>query len=204
MRYSFRMRRSTKNAPPPVVVKITKTCTREGCVKALTPSQKRYCSQQCRNIVLKGGNGGGGKTTYRSEYSGKKFEEYLTQIEEENRPSMIPTKGGYIVLQNARIPTLEDYAEWLGIKDATFEHWAGQFAPFAITLDRLKRIQKTYLLNNGLSGRYNPQLSKLALGTNHGMVERKEIDNRHKLLGVVKHVYDLADQMEREERDALP
>ena len=73
-----------------------------------------------------------------------------------------------------------------------------QHSDFARGLDLLKDVQQEYLINNGLSGKYNAQLAKLMLGTNHGIVERKEVDSTHKLLGIVKHVYQEADRMERE------
>lgn len=196
------MRRSivkTALATPITPPKPVRFCVREGCKNELAPSHRKYCSHVCRNLVLSGGNGGGERPEhpYKEEYAGKKMEEYLALCQEHNESSMVPTKTGYIIIHNARIPMLEDYAEWLGVKDNSFYTWEASHPEFAQALDRLIRLQKLYLVNNGLNGRYNPAIAKLSLNFNHGMVERSIIDNNHKLLGLVKHVYEEADKLEK-------
>ncbi|HEY4499083.1 MAG TPA: terminase small subunit [Candidatus Paceibacterota bacterium] len=176
----------------------TRVCTRPDCGKALTATQKKYCSHSCRNTVLSPGNSGGAPGKYLPEYATSKLEEYLAFCEKGNEPTLIPTESSYIVMQNARMPSLIGYARFLDFPRQTLEHWVAQHSDFARGLDLLKDVQQEYLINNGLSGKYNAQLAKLMLGTNHGIVERKEVDSTHKLLGIVKHVYQEADRMERE------
>jgi curved DNA-binding protein CbpA len=48
----------------------------------------------------------------------------------------------------------------------------------------LKKIldeQKQRLLNKGASGEYNSTIAKLILSANHGMAEKKETVNTHKI-----------------------
>lgn len=175
-----------------------RVCTRLECGKALTATQKKFCSHSCRNIVLSPGNSGGAPEKYLPEYASSKMKEYLTFCEKGNEPTLIPTKSSYIVLPNAELPSLIGYAQYLKFSRQTLENWATRHSDFARALDMLKNIQRSFLINNGLSGRYNSGMARFLLGVNHGMIERKEVDNTHKLLGVVKYVYQRADELERE------
>ena len=194
-------RASLKSHPQPspqASTGLARVCTRPECGKALTATQKKYCSHSCRNMVLSPGNSGGAPERYLPEYAALKLEEYLTFCEKGNEPTLIPTESSYIVMQNARMPSLIGYARYLGFPRQTLEHWVTQHPDFARALDLLKDVQQEFLVNNGLSGRYNATLAKLMLGVNHGIFERKEVDSTHKLLGIVKHVYQEADRMELE------
>ena len=198
------MRRAIKkntdtNLATGVISGLVKMCAREGCGNTLTLSQKKFCSQSCRNEILSTGNGAGELLSkYKPEYATARFKEYITACEKKNEPNLVPTQSSFIVIQDARMPTFDDYAEYLGVTTPTLKNWALVYPEFAVALDRLKRFQKTFLINNGLSGRYNPTIAKLLLGINHGMVERKEVDNTHKMIGVVRQIYGEADRIERE------
>lgn len=189
-------------APLPTPEKPVRLCVREGCGKALKPNARKYCSHYCRNLMMGNKNGVPFTTKYKPEFAGAIFEEYLQECERGHEPTLIPTESSYIVIHNAKMPSNEDYAEWLErnkhvdrLKLDTLSDWAAANEDFAHALMRIQRIQKSFLLNNGLAGRYNPAISKLALGVNHGMVEKKEIDQTHKMIGVVKHVYGRADEL---------
>jgi len=151
-------------------------------------------------MVLSPGNAGGRPSDFKPEYATSKFEEYLALCTKGTEPVLIPTESSYIVRENANLPSVEGYAEFLGVSDDTVRSWTEQHQPFAYAMDRLRRVQRTYLINNGLSGRFNSTIAKLLLGVNHGMVERREIDRRntHQFIGVVRHLYDRADEIERE------
>ena len=191
-----------KKDPPrkSVATKVVRLCTREGCKNTITPGQKKYCSHVCRNIGINanGNPGGIAVDKYLPEYATSKFEEYLKHCEKGHEPTLIPTESSYIVIQNAKMPTIEDYAVYLGVHVSTLKNWADRIIEFGLALDKMKAIQRTFLINNGLSGRYNSTISKLLLGTNHGLIERREVDNTHKLIGVVKHLYERADEMEKQ------
>lgn len=185
----------------------TKLCARQGCGKALTRTQRRFCSHICRNMVLSPGNQGGAPEKYRPEFTGKVFNEYLAWCEKGHEPTLIPTKSSYLMLQNARLPTLESFCEYLGanghldrVSPQTLYNWAQKHEEFARVMDRLKRIQKTYLINNGLSGRYNARLAQFQLNVNHGQIERKQMDANQKMLGIVRFIYAEADRLEAENR----
>ena len=177
-------------------------CERPGCGNVLSTTQKKYCSHTCRNLVLSPGNSGGAVSKYKHEYSTTTFEKYLSKCEEGHKPTLIPTKkGSYITLQNAKLPSIDGYSDFIGFSNETLRNWAAEHPEFAKTLDKLKSIQKTYLINMGLSGRYNSNIAKLLLGVNHGMVERKKGDSKYEMMGIVKLFYDEVDRKEKEMRE---
>lgn len=184
---------------PVVVYKEPRPCTREGCENKLNPGQKKFCSHTCRYLALNANGNPGGIATnlYRPEYATTTFKEYLEVCEHKHDPTLIPTESSYIVIHNAKMPTLEDYATYLGFHHSTLQAWAGREPEFAHALDIMKDIQRSFLINNGLSGRYNSTIAKLLLGTNHGLIERREVDNTHKMIGVIKHLYGRADELEK-------
>lgn len=132
---------------------------------------------------------------YKPEYCTTALQLYLDLCEKGNEPTLIPTENSYILIHNAKIPSATGYALFLKVHPHTPENWAKSHPEFAEVLDTITAIQKEYLFNNGLAGRYNSTIAKLGLNVNHGMVERNIVDNTHKLIGVVKHVYEQADKL---------
>lgn len=181
-----------------VVLKPVRVCTREGCGKELSRQQKKYCSKICRNQFLSSGENRGALTTYKTEYAGKKLDEYLNYCEKGHEPTLIPTNASYLMLHNAKIPTQKGFAKFLKVSRKSFDTWAIAHTEFALVLDRIHDEQEEFLINNGLSGRYNATMAKLILGVNHGFVERKETHSNHHLLAFVKRFYGEVDKLEEE------
>jgi transcriptional accessory protein Tex/SPT6 len=77
--------------------------------------------------------------------------------------------------QGDQIPSVEGLSEFIGIARATIYRWATEKGKeeFKDTLDTLQAKQKRVLLNKGLSGDFNSNITKLALG-NHGMSEKTQ------------------------------
>lgn len=180
------------------VIKSQRICTRVDCDVVLKKTQKKFCSHICRNIVNSPGNRGGAPSKYQSEFATTKFEEYIALCKKGNEPTLIPTNSSYIVIHNAKLPSKEDYALFLEVSPETLRNWSEQHYDFAVVMDKLHSIQKIFLINHGLSGRYHSQMAKLLLGINHGMIERKEVETTHRLLGVIKHFYQRVDELEKE------
>lgn len=87
--------------------------------------------------------------------------------------------------ENDVIPSIEGLASYINIRRSTIYEWAKQEdkAEFADTLDDIQALQKRTLLNNGLTGDFNSNIVKLALG-NHGMSD-KQTTNHAGALGVI-------------------
>lgn len=75
--------------------------------------------------------------------------------------------------ENMEIPTVEGIALKLGINRDTLYHWAKVHPEFSDTLDKLKMLQKKYLINTGIFGgkEINATIIQLLLKVNHEMVE---------------------------------
>ena len=76
------------------------------------------------------------------------------------------------------IPSIEGLSDYIEIARSTIYEWAKaeDKKDFSDTLDKLESKQKRVLLNKGLSGEFNSNITKLALG-NHGMSEKMQQDS---------------------------
>ena len=72
------------------------------------------------------------------------------------------------------IPSVAGLALYLGVARSTLYEWGKQNKDFSDTLASLQDVQEVSLLNGGLRGRFNAQISKLALA-NHGYSDKQEV-----------------------------
>ena len=70
------------------------------------------------------------------------------------------------------IPTVEGLSLILDISDDTI----ATRPEFSATLVKLRAEQKRKLMQNGLTGDYNPAFTKFLLSANHGMVEKSAVE----------------------------
>lgn len=109
-----------------------------------------------------------------------KSEQYLSEcideIEEYHK-----TRGDksdtYERIVKVKLPTIEGLAVYLGISRETVYAWEKEEdkKSFSDILGKLRAVQANTLINNGLSGDYNPVIAKLLL-MKHGYVEKQETD----------------------------
>lgn len=78
------------------------------------------------------------------------------------------------------IPTIEKLALKLKVCRFTLYNWAEEYPKFKKALEDLRAEQCNKLIQNGLSGDYNPIITKLILSTNHGMKEKSDITTDNK------------------------
>ena len=73
------------------------------------------------------------------------------------------------------IPSLCGLARYLGIASSTLDAWGKdpEKAEFSGILSEILQEQQTLLLNNGLTGKFNSAITKLALGK-HGYSDKSE------------------------------
>lgn len=115
----------------------------------------------------------GGRPTLYDQSFCEKAAEYLKQREDQRleiagRPSI-----------RVQLPTIEGFARFLGVhKDSLYE-WESLYPEFSDTLDKIRTEQQIRLIDNGLSGDYNPTIAKLILSSNHGMAEKTESKEEH-------------------------
>lgn len=71
---------------------------------------------------------------------------------------------------SVKIPTIEGLAVYLGINKDTVYDWEKKYDEFSVVISKLRGEQADRLINNGLSGSYNPTIAKVLL-TKHGYRE---------------------------------
>lgn len=69
-----------------------------------------------------------------------------------------------------RLPSKGGLAAYLGVARDTLYDWASKYEDFSYVMERLGAIQEQRLIDNGLSGDYNPTIAKVLL-TKHGYRE---------------------------------
>ena len=72
------------------------------------------------------------------------------------------------------IPSVEALAGYLDVSRATLYNWGDEYDEFLDILGEVNRLQAKTLINNGLSGEFNANITKLVLGK-HGYSEKKEL-----------------------------
>lgn len=76
------------------------------------------------------------------------------------------------------VPTLVGLALHLDVATNTIYNWANENNPeFLRVFTRLEQMQHRKLVNGGLSGDYNPAITKMMM-TKHGYSDKQEIDHR--------------------------
>lgn len=77
-----------------------------------------------------------------------------------------------------QLPSIEDFAEYIGVARKTLYNWEKENKTFAEALDKIRTRQHNLVVNGSLSGYYNPVISKLILTTNHGYRDRVDATSK--------------------------
>lgn len=121
--------------------------------------------------------GAGRPVEYNAEFV-ENAKKYIASCKDKDRKNGKPT---------VNIPTKGGLAVHLGVARETLYDWAGKYPEFSDVMEDLSAEQEKRLINNGLSGTYNPTIAKVLL-TKHGYREGQELTGKdgEKLdLGVV-------------------
>jgi len=118
-----------------------------------------------------------GRPTKYSAQIVKKTYEYINGTRDEfyNYQKGFGATDTYERRVMADMPSLEGLALYLNVHRDTVHLWSTKYKGFSDALDILLAVQKERLIKRGLSGDYNPMITKLILSANHGMKER--VDN---------------------------
>ena len=189
------------------IIKVPIMCKREGCTNIIGGDKRSWCSNVCKNRAHMIAKGKGdvlavydwiGQVKYDKAYSTTKLQEYFELCERDDKNEILTTpKGGIVIIRNARPPLLEDYACFINFSVNTLNSWIRDIPEFAFAMDMLKQKQKAMLIRRGLSGQYATRITELQLMNNHGMHVKIDNENTHKFSGIMKHIYEKADQLEK-------
>lgn len=124
-------------------------------------------------------NKGGRPSEYTKDIL-KLVKEYLSECQDEEIQlvKQANSEKGYEMYENklkVNLPTIEGLAIYLGINRDTIYDWCTKHPEFSDMIDRLRMEQSNRLINNGLTGDYQPMIVKLLLGK-HGYKEQSETD----------------------------
>ncbi len=122
-----------------------------------------------------------------SEYSEEiliKAREYLDSCEDETEKvvEMANEEKGYEKYRNklkVNLPSVAGLAIHLQVARKTIYNWADEHEDFLHILEEILAEQEKRLIENGLSGDYNPQIAKLVLGK-HGYHDKQDVDQNIK------------------------
>ena len=117
----------------------------------------------------------GGRPTEYNEETISKAEEYLKQCKDVYLP--IKGRNRRVISHKFKVnlPSIEGLSIYLNVTRPTIYDWKERYEGFSYILDRILAEQARRLLENGLSGDYNANIAKLALGK-HGYKESSETD----------------------------
>lgn len=120
---------------------------------------------------------GGRPPKYLPKYATDEYvDQFISVCRDNSKPETLVLENGIThTRKRLMLPTVERFAKHIGVhKDSLYE-WATKYPKFSVTIDKVKEIQKEWLMDNGLTGEYNPMIAKLILSNNHKMSDK--VDN---------------------------
>ena len=125
-----------------------------------------------------------GRPTEYSEEILEKAREYLDSCQDETERvvDMENEEKGYQKYKNklvVNLPSVAGLALYLHVARKTIYNWADEHEDFLHILEDILAEQEKRLIENGLSGDYNPQITKLVLGK-HGYHDKQDVDQNIK------------------------
>lgn len=120
---------------------------------------------------------GGRPTKYDPKFIDS-VDEYLATRQDEEYQLVKSQGSSSTSFENkirVRLPTLEGFAQFIGVNNSTIYEWEKHHGEFSNALYKIREEQRKRLLDKGLSGDYNPVIAKLVLSANHGMAEKQEV-----------------------------
>jgi hypothetical protein len=120
-----------------------------------------------------------GRPTDYNEEILTKAKEYLLSCEDEEVEKGTDDRPVYSI--KVKLPTKGGLAVYLGVSRDTLYEWAKVHKDFSYIMERLGAEQEDKLINNGLSGDYNPTIAKVLL-TKHGYREGTDVTSNDKEL----------------------
>lgn len=88
-----------------------------------------------------------------------------------------------------KLPTIGGFSLFVNVPERTLYDWRDAHEEFSQSLAKIVKEQEKRLLDNGLSGDYNPTIAKLILSSNHGYKEKSDVTSDNKAIPILANVY---------------
>ena len=128
----------------------------------------------------------------------QKLEEYLESCKDSFEKEIKSESSGkvgestsYEFMFDHNLPTKEGFALFIGVVPDTIQEWETRHPQFSVAMKRLMAEQKRRLVNGGLSGRYNPKITAILLGANHGTRENETPQQAPQSPQLIQNNYNL-------------
>ena len=128
------------------------------------------------------GNKGGRPTKYKPEYCQQIIEyfsrEPVTTLYKREYYKDGALKSETPILHPADFPTLQEFANMIGVSKQTVLTWTEQHEEFMDAFTRAKDIQESIWLKNGMSNLYNAQFAQFFGKNCLGYKDKVEVDSK--------------------------
>ncbi|MFA5395216.1 MAG: terminase small subunit [Methanogenium sp.] len=132
------------------------------------------------------------KEHYRGkDWFNKKLKEYLKKRKDKEY-EFHKTRGdksdSYEEKINAKLPTVEGFADFIGFTKPTLYNWAKKHKEVKLGIDKIVNQQLVRLIDRGLEGTYNSTIAKLILSSNHGMKEKSDVTTDNQPIPLLDYI----------------
>ena len=121
-----------------------------------------------------------------------KMEALTVEVQERSIGYLTTCQDSYVDEVNPRLdvqlPTLEGLAEHLNVPRSAIDRWRKDYPQFNAVCERVLNAQAVKLINGGLSGAYNPTITKVLL-SKHGYIEKVEQPDKPTTINVLIQDY---------------
>lgn len=114
---------------------------------------------------------------------------YTPEIIEKTKAYLAQAKDDYIDDKRLKVnlPSVAGLSVYLEVSRSMIYRWAEDHQEFRDILEKILGEQESRLINKGLSGEYNSNIAKLALGK-HGYKEQTDITSDNKPIPILGNV----------------
>lgn len=105
--------------------------------------------------------------------TGDKYETFDTGAVKDG----VPVKITKLVVD---MPMIEGFSDYIDVCVSTINNWELEYPDFLVATNKIRKAQKKVLMNKGVSGEYNPLITRLVLSANHGMREKSDVTSDDK------------------------
>lgn len=121
-----------------------------------------------------------------TKYDEKEFQDKLKKylkIRQDDVESFTNNRGGISRVWQVKLPTIEGFAEYMGVMRRTLQLWEKQYPNIVGKgLDQIRNKQLQRLIDEGLGGNYNSSIVKLLLSHNHGIKEETSTELKGEII----------------------